>query len=286
MPSFRATSTAAAQSSSGMEAFPFRFRLHSSNRALASSSVIDPVLLRGMTFLLAGCPAAERPYQLSGHNSCSLAENSQHYSDVGFLHPVAFGQDQLLYASYRRGHSIYWTKEPVRVRAGELVLADRSGNLIRGRCGNRLSEAPQLPVSAYQPAEVATDLPEVSFPEALLLEPGPLADPALSLFDPALPDPDPSTRCAQGVLDSGCPIEDTPFPVCSLFGQEKEAAVPSAPGALPPGILLPGPIAPFIASNPPGDPSPAAAAPEPGSVVLLGAGALVLAASRRRGARV
>jgi hypothetical protein len=49
-----------------MEAFPFRFRLHSSKRALASSSVIDPVLLRGMAFLLAGCPAAERPYQLCG----------------------------------------------------------------------------------------------------------------------------------------------------------------------------------------------------------------------------
>src|SRR5579872_6384154 len=49
-----------------MEAFPFRFRLHSSKRALASSSVMIAVLLRGMPFLLAGCSAAERPYQLCG----------------------------------------------------------------------------------------------------------------------------------------------------------------------------------------------------------------------------
>src|SRR5580692_2880157 len=64
-PSFRATSTADAHSSSGIAAFPLRFCLHSSKRAFASSRLTVGVLLRGMAFLLAGCPAADRPYQLS-----------------------------------------------------------------------------------------------------------------------------------------------------------------------------------------------------------------------------
>ncbi len=53
-----------AQSSSGIAAFPFRFCLRASKRALASSSVIVGVLLRGMAFSSADSPAADRPYQL------------------------------------------------------------------------------------------------------------------------------------------------------------------------------------------------------------------------------
>src|ERR1700720_2896111 len=50
-PSFRATSTADAHSSFGIAAFPLRFCLHSSKRALASSRLIVGVLLLGMAFL-------------------------------------------------------------------------------------------------------------------------------------------------------------------------------------------------------------------------------------------
>src|ERR1039458_3090223 len=64
-PSFRATSTAVAHNSSGIAAFPWRFCLHSSKRALASSRLTVGFLLRGIAFLLAGRPAAERPYQLN-----------------------------------------------------------------------------------------------------------------------------------------------------------------------------------------------------------------------------
>src|ERR1700691_2859250 len=53
-PSFRATATAADQSSAGMRAFPLRFCLHSPKRTLASSRLTLGVLPRGMLFLLAG----------------------------------------------------------------------------------------------------------------------------------------------------------------------------------------------------------------------------------------
>src|SRR6202451_2405024 len=57
IPSFRATSTAADQSSAGIRAFPVRLVLHSSKRTLASSRLTMGTLLRGMVFLLAGKPS-------------------------------------------------------------------------------------------------------------------------------------------------------------------------------------------------------------------------------------
>jgi hypothetical protein len=77
IPSFRATSTAADQSSVGIRAFPLRVLLHSSKRPLASSRVIIAVSLRPI-----GCPSR----QISGgkndlnscrrNYSCKLAANS------------------------------------------------------------------------------------------------------------------------------------------------------------------------------------------------------------------
>ncbi len=55
-PSFRAASTAVAQSSSGIDSLPLRFCLQASKRALASSRLTVGILLRGMAFLLAGYP--------------------------------------------------------------------------------------------------------------------------------------------------------------------------------------------------------------------------------------
>src|SRR5271155_4981869 len=57
IPSFRATSTAADQSSAGMRAFPLRLVLHSPKRTLASSRLTMGALLRGRVFLLAGKPS-------------------------------------------------------------------------------------------------------------------------------------------------------------------------------------------------------------------------------------
>ena len=55
-PSFRAASTAVAQSSSGIDSLPLQFCLQASKRALASSRLTVGILLRGMAFLLAGYP--------------------------------------------------------------------------------------------------------------------------------------------------------------------------------------------------------------------------------------
>lgn len=82
-----------------------------------------------------------------------------HYSDIG-PHPVphTLVRDQWLYASYRMGSVVYWTKQKVRVRAGETVLTD-GVHMIRGRCGNRLSSNPKEPTRFIDPPSVLEDQP-------------------------------------------------------------------------------------------------------------------------------
>jgi hypothetical protein len=94
---------------------------------------------------------------------------ADHYAEVGFLQPASLSRDQWLYASYRQGRSIVWTNSRIRVRAGEVVMADRSGNLVRGRCGNRLSDTPRLPVAFVQPPEATVEIPDISFVAPLVL---------------------------------------------------------------------------------------------------------------------
>ena len=66
---------------------------------------------------------------------------------------------RFMYTSYRKGDSVYWTNHRVRVAANEMLITDGS-NLARARCGNRLSEKPQLPVAATEPAASELDVLE------------------------------------------------------------------------------------------------------------------------------
>jgi hypothetical protein len=55
--------------------------------------------------------------------------------------------------SFRKGNTIYWTKNPIVIPKGELVLTDGS-NLVRARCGNRIVKTPPEPL-----AEAAVEAP-------------------------------------------------------------------------------------------------------------------------------
>jgi hypothetical protein len=61
-----------------------------------------------------------------------------------------------VYVSYRKGDQVYWTANKVMLREGETVLSD-GNNLIRGRCGNRISDKPRLPVEQKGPSETELD---------------------------------------------------------------------------------------------------------------------------------
>ena len=63
--------------------------------------------------------------------------------------PVALQRDEPFYVSYRMGDQVYWTARPILLQKGEAVMSDGT-NLIRARCGNRLSAKPQQPVKSKE----------------------------------------------------------------------------------------------------------------------------------------
>lgn len=84
---------------------------------------------------------------------------AMHYRDIGpAARRQAVASDRMLYASYRVGGLIYWTKQPVLVHRGETVLTDGS-NWVRSRCGNRLSSTPREPTRFVEPPSVSGDAP-------------------------------------------------------------------------------------------------------------------------------
>jgi hypothetical protein len=65
-----------------------------------------------------------------------------------------------VYLSYRRDNRIYWTRKPVRIPKGEILLTDGSA-YVRARCGNRIAEAPLLPVEPLETAPPLSTFGEV-----------------------------------------------------------------------------------------------------------------------------
>lgn len=63
-----------------------------------------------------------------------------------------------VYVSYRKGGQVYWTARKMTLAAGETVLSDGQ-NELRARCGNRISDTPQLPVEVKGPGEQELDTP-------------------------------------------------------------------------------------------------------------------------------
>ncbi|MBW8901875.1 MAG: hypothetical protein JF619_28050, partial [Massilia sp.] len=61
-----------------------------------------------------------------------------------------------VYVSYRKGDQVYWTAKKLQLAQGETLLSD-GRNEIRTRCGNRISDVPQLPVEAKGPSAEELD---------------------------------------------------------------------------------------------------------------------------------
>jgi hypothetical protein len=66
------------------------------------------------------------------------------------------GKPRAVYVSYRKGDKVYWTAKKLHLAEGETLLSD-GRNEIRTRCGNRISDVPQLPVEAHGPSEEELD---------------------------------------------------------------------------------------------------------------------------------
>ena len=83
---------------------------------------------------------------------------AKHYNDLdqSKLQVRTVAHDQYAYVSYRKGDSVSWTKNKVLLRQGETILTDGT-TLIRAKCGNCISAAPQLPTASDEPDVVEFD---------------------------------------------------------------------------------------------------------------------------------
>lgn len=77
---------------------------------------------------------------------------ARHYAGFfqGGVHATVLSRPLVRYVSFRQNDQIYWTRKPVTLRSGETLLTD-GNHSARARCGNQISETPQLPVLADDP---------------------------------------------------------------------------------------------------------------------------------------
>ena len=219
-------------------------------------------------------PHALIPCGLSSNDELQRARESdgqleEHYAEVGFVRPEVLKADELDYVSYRLGSKIVWTSKRLLIHAGEKVLKDRSGNTIRGRCGNRLSRVPMMPAPPLLPPDIEFERPLI----AGLVPFVPEVPPGLA---PVVP---------------GIPTEVPALPPYVAEVPPLEApVVPSGPSPFIPLIPLI-PIIPIAVGSPGGTPifgfpvAPPVATPEPGTVWFSVAGVLLVLGERYRRSR-
>ena len=172
-----------------------------------------------------------------------------------------------MYVSYRVQDKIYWTSQKRRIPQGEPVLSDGT-NLVRTRCGNRLSRVPMTPTKLRnEPPDITFNTPEppltLNFTSSLypLLEPMPEVDVPGDLFQGNLSYIPASLLTAPPNLPPGSNR------VTTLSGPK--------PVFWPPIPFIPGDIG-GVSVGTPGPRSALVAIPEPGAGPLFLAG-LILA---------
>jgi hypothetical protein len=81
-----------------------------------------------------------------------------HYAsfDASKVRAVTVTTPRAVYVSYRKGDKVYWTARKLMLAQGETLLSDGSSE-IRTRCGNRISDVPQLPVEVKGPTPEELD---------------------------------------------------------------------------------------------------------------------------------
>ena len=139
----------------------------------AAAEIQVPVRAASMRVL----PRAVYPYSVLRGGAWSRAElvhqleldpvAAAHYRDFHAAQSRVehLDESRTAYVSYRVRDTIYWTRHPVTLAAGEAVLSD-GDNLARARCGNRISFSPRQPVRPESAVELDPEL-QLNTPEPL-----------------------------------------------------------------------------------------------------------------------
>jgi hypothetical protein len=209
------------------------------------------------------------------------------------------GEPKLAYVSYRRGDSIFWTRNAVRIAKGERVMTDGT-MMLRARCGNRISEVPMAPVEAPAaavppeamelppadamafPAAMPENVPLAPTPETAILIPPAGATPGSPVVPGGYPPPFTWIPTGGSPSSSGPTKPGSPGGPGGPSGPGAPSGPgsPSGPGApggsTPPPVITP-PSGPGLPSGP-GAPTPPISTPEPGEIAMLVAGIAAVAA--------
>lgn len=197
---------------------------------------------------------AYSPAELRYANQTDAVVRAHYQSfNLKLAHIVQVTGDRYQYASYRIKDRVYWTRKRLRIRKGEYLLTDGVA-FARTRCGNRLSDDPQAPVSLKEPAAALLSMPPIRpemLPKLELAEAPPLGQVAEAAprLAPVLPN-----------SSEGIPIvEQAPLP----------PALPPAPSFpfAPPVVRHQPP--PTFSPPPPNDPPPVLPVPEPSTICLF-----------------
>jgi len=188
-----------------------------------------------------------------------------HYREFGAHVALrSLPRDRWMYASYRIGDQIYWTRHAVLVHGGETVLTDGQ-HLIRTRCGNSLSSTPRKPTRFIEPPNVSSD----------------------NFVNPVLPPDLPPQVPVSKNSDPGLPGIELPLPEPSPDPPELREPSPLLPRS-PAPIFIEGPlIRPDVSPRVPVPRTPQLPllAPEPATWVLIAIGLGLIGIHVKRQAR-
>ncbi len=196
--------------------------------------------------IIAGGARSREELARAIHNDPVVAH---HYADfqVASTRVIRLDRSELMYVSYRIGDSVFWTKKPLLLPAGETLLTDGK-NTARTRCGNRLSATPVAPVLPNQPRPEALDAAPDLRPFAAARRP------ELSMLAPPMAlIPAPTGSLTPPTLATNEPLDGLPLPIPPVYFPIVGGGSPGTPGGPP---VLPPPVA----------------TPEPGTFTLLLAG--------------
>ncbi len=189
-----------------------------------------------------------------------------HYTgfDLRRARAVRLERDWVAHVSFRIENAVYWTRRPLKLRQGEVLLTD-GGSYIRARCGNRVAEKKLSPTTAQEPPAAVLDTPE---PPAL----SPRVEEMASVWPGALPPAD-SPAAAPPITDVNRNLFDL-IPMVPWSGggggviSSGTTALSAAPPAEPPQDG-PAPDSPAPADSArvgPVPPVPPKPSPEPGAL--------------------
>jgi len=189
---------------------------------------------------------------------------AQHYADfnLGNARVMQLREARAVFVSYRIGSRIFWTKNRLKLPAGETMVSDGE-HMARTRCGNRLSDVPIGPVLSNEPLPEAMEIPAdgrlLPAPESLSELPLTVPPTTAIVVPPQAPGP------------IYIPIVPPIFPVS---GTPSTPGIPVGPPptAPPPSGTPPSGPPPSGPPPPPPPPPPPISTPEPSGVLMLAAG--------------